>query len=143
MEDRDLDIARATLLESLGRTLDAAELHLSEGRPLQAIDLFLRDQGDQSSMVKAHTCIVQGLWQQISFGIPQKDCKTDDVASHLLQLATRLNASLLTQADHDQVRFSTRSVPHVLTYRTCLLFMEDFHVSGPRIWRLGPSADTR
>ncbi len=43
LEERDLDIALADLLESMGRLSEAAELHYSEGRREEAIELFLRE----------------------------------------------------------------------------------------------------
>ncbi|KAG6804891.1 hypothetical protein H0H92_001820, partial [Tricholoma furcatifolium] len=65
LEDMGLDIVRAAVLLSLERSEEAAELHLSEGRPLQAIPLFLKSK----SISKASECIASEIWRHISFGI--------------------------------------------------------------------------
>lgn len=73
MEDYGFEIARASLLESSGRLSEAAELHLLEGRPIKAIQLFLQDQSDEAAYQRAQDCILSGLWQHMSFSVTPKD----------------------------------------------------------------------
>jgi len=101
LEDRDLNVVHATLLESLGRSADAAELHLAKGRTLKAIRLFLKDKENEESMRRGNKCILQGLWGNISFGISPD--KTNTVFLELLDLAAQLNISLLESSDRDEV----------------------------------------
>ncbi|EIN13316.1 P-loop containing nucleoside triphosphate hydrolase protein [Punctularia strigosozonata HHB-11173 SS5] len=68
LEDFDFDIARAKLLESKGRILEAAELHLAEARPLDAIRLFLTDSANPKSLRRAASCLVQGMWTSSPLG---------------------------------------------------------------------------
>ena len=90
-EDYDLDVARATLLESMGRLSEAAELHLTEGRQLQAISLFLKDRDDPNSQRRARECILQGLWGHISFGVPRESFLENDTLIRLLELASKFD----------------------------------------------------
>lgn len=99
LEFRDLDIARATLLCSLGRTAEAAELHLSEGRTLDAICLFLQDCQNERSMRSASKYILQELWRNLSFGVSNRN----DTVMRLLDLSSTLDMSLLDSNDRDEV----------------------------------------
>lgn len=103
LEDRDLNIAgaRTSVLESMGRLADAAELHLVEGRTVEAIELFLRDQGSEDSMRRANKCILQGLWQDLSFGVSPRD--GNKAVAKLLELSNGLNISLLEPKERDEV----------------------------------------
>ncbi|KAJ7293966.1 hypothetical protein C8J57DRAFT_1444990 [Mycena rebaudengoi] len=101
LEDRGLDVAQATLLESLGRFAEAAELHLEEGRTFEAIKLFLQDQTTESSMRRGMECVLQGLWQRISFAIVPED--EDSSISRLLTLASKADVSLLSQTERDEI----------------------------------------
>ncbi|KAG6859929.1 hypothetical protein C0995_001823 [Termitomyces sp. Mi166 len=66
LEDLDLGVARAEVLVSLGRSAEAATLHLAEGRTQEAIPLFLKDSQSIHSMRQACLCILRGLWDNIS-----------------------------------------------------------------------------
>ncbi|KAH6917678.1 hypothetical protein BKA70DRAFT_1556138 [Coprinopsis sp. MPI-PUGE-AT-0042] len=63
-----LDESRALLLEKMGRTMMAADVHLEEGRLLEAIRVLLSNEEDQSSTARGHDLIVQALWKAMSFG---------------------------------------------------------------------------
>ncbi|EGN94529.1 hypothetical protein SERLA73DRAFT_114784 [Serpula lacrymans var. lacrymans S7.3] len=82
LEDYDLDVARATLLEKMGRLAEAAELHLAEGRQLEAIRLFIADRENIDSEDRAKKCLVDCLWQQLSFG---RSKSADNSHLHALQ----------------------------------------------------------
>ena len=69
LEDRNLDDAQVDLLIRHEKKSDAAEVHLSEGRVLQAIDLFLDDnENRQDSIQRATECVLQGLRKAMPFG---------------------------------------------------------------------------
>lgn len=69
MEDYDLDVSRAALLEQLGKFSDAAKIHLEEGRISEAIRLYLKDSLHEESLLLGIECILQGLWEKASFGV--------------------------------------------------------------------------
>jgi hypothetical protein len=69
LEDRNLDDAHVDLLIRHEKKSDAAEVHLSEGRVLEAIDLFLDDnENRQDSIQRATDCVLQGLRKAMPFG---------------------------------------------------------------------------
>jgi hypothetical protein len=97
LEARGMHGERATILESLGRLSDAAEIHLIDGRTSKAIALFLRDQ----NIDRASDCVVQGLWEIISFAVlPDTQ---DTRVSCLLDFAAQVDVSLLSQRKRDEV----------------------------------------
>ncbi|KAJ7671947.1 hypothetical protein B0H17DRAFT_1208872 [Mycena rosella] len=101
LEDRGLDIAHATLLESLGRFSDAAEVHLEEGRTFDAIKLFLRHQNNEHAMRRGIHCVLQGLWQRISFALSADE--EDPSVTLLLSLAAKADISVLSDNDRNEV----------------------------------------
>ncbi|KAF8807162.1 hypothetical protein BYT27DRAFT_7189247 [Phlegmacium glaucopus] len=96
LEDFDLDISRAAVLEKLRKYEDAAEIHLLEGRTLEAIRLFLMDGSNQAAIQRGNGCILQGLWEHVSFGV-KKFFKPEEVA-RLLALAAKIKSSDLLEA---------------------------------------------
>ena len=86
---------------SLGRVADAAELHLLEGRTIEALELFLKDKSDSSqSTRRAIHYILQGLWREISLG-SQKS--STDVVVKLFRYADSMDPSLLSSNERDEV----------------------------------------
>jgi hypothetical protein len=75
----------------MGRLKEAAELHLEEGRQLEAINLFLKDREDSDAQRRARECILQGLWDHISFGIPRTSLQGNDTVVQLLELASKFD----------------------------------------------------
>ncbi|EMD41416.1 hypothetical protein CERSUDRAFT_89982 [Gelatoporia subvermispora B] len=112
MDDYGLDVARATVLTELGRYAEAAQLHLSEGRMLEAIRLLLLD-GSEDSVQQASRCILDGLWMRLSFGLPglTEAARKDDTLRELLKLSGSLHASSLDQVAHDEV-IMFRAIAH-------------------------------
>ncbi|KII86508.1 hypothetical protein PLICRDRAFT_44106 [Plicaturopsis crispa FD-325 SS-3] len=103
MEAYDLDVQRASLLASVGRMAEAAELHLAEGRTLEAIHLFLKDGGNEVSMQRAKECLLDGLWQNLSFGVTAETASSNVALQQLLKLAGRLNPTLLEPSDNAEI----------------------------------------
>ncbi|KAH7874451.1 uncharacterized protein C8R40DRAFT_1108966 [Lentinula edodes] len=105
LEDRDMDIARAVLLVAHGRTREAAELHLAEGRTLEAIDYFLQDTDidHENSARRATECILDGLWRKLTFSVPPDQMTEDFDFVKLFQLAKKINQSSLTPNSRDEL----------------------------------------
>jgi len=100
--DRNLDLAHVDLLLLHGRNMEAAELHLGEGRILQAVDIFLRDKDNrEASMQKAHDCILEGLWALLPFGVSGSTVNSEEVDA-LLSRSELLDQGLLSKNDHDE-----------------------------------------
>ncbi|KAJ6573822.1 hypothetical protein DFH09DRAFT_1361892 [Mycena vulgaris] len=96
LEDRGLNVERATLLESLQKFSDAAEIHLNEGRTSKAIALFIQDR----NIARATECILQGLWEKFSFAVvPAQDTSV----KHLLELAAQVDVSCISQSNRDEI----------------------------------------
>lgn len=82
---------------------DAAEIHLLEGRTLEAIRLFLVDGNNQAAIKRGNACILQGLWEYVSFGV--KVFSKPEEVTRLLVLASKIKSSdLLEDAAVDEVR---------------------------------------
>lgn len=115
LEDRDMDIARAVLLVTHGRTREAAELHLAEGRILEAIDYFLQDTDTdhENSARRATECILDGLWRKLTFSVPPDQMTEDFDFVKLFQLAKKIDQSSLTPNSRDEV-----SIDRVLVLKT-------------------------
>lgn len=89
MDDFGFSVARVELLERYGRLCEAAEIHLAEGRTLDAIRMLIRDKANTESRSLLEQTLLKSIWQHISFGVPLRD---DDDATrpqlqHLLPLA--------------------------------------------------------
>ncbi|KDQ30332.1 hypothetical protein PLEOSDRAFT_155016 [Pleurotus ostreatus PC15] len=94
LEDRDLDVARATLMASIpGKLSEAAEIHLAEGRSLDAIRLFLQDERSDTAMRRASKSLLEGLWRQMSFGVSASE--PNEERDTLLGFAASIDASAL------------------------------------------------
>ncbi|KAF9033219.1 hypothetical protein BDZ89DRAFT_983953 [Hymenopellis radicata] len=103
LEDRGLDMARADLLQSVGQTVEAGELHYAEGHQEVAISLFLRDPSNESGMRRALECILEGLWQHCSFGIPFEDVRSDLLVERLLALSAKLDLNRIPPSESLQL----------------------------------------
>ncbi|KAF8974058.1 hypothetical protein BDZ97DRAFT_421872 [Flammula alnicola] len=102
LEDFDLDVSRAALLEKLGKFQDAADIHFAEGRTLEAIRLFLMDENDETSIRRGYHCILQGLWEKASFGVKSLD-RIEEVV-RLLALASKVKSlGMLDSIDTDEL----------------------------------------
>ena len=109
MEDRNLDHAQLDLLLLHGRKGKAAELQLSEGRIIEAIDLFLEDD-DDASMSRAKEIILQNLWHLTPFGVTL--IKRDKV-KELLDRSERITVD---ENDREEVGYSSSSAYFLRPY---------------------------
>lgn len=103
LENYDLDEARATMLQSRGKPLEAAEAHAKEGRVLEAVEVLLeRDAPSIEESKSAIRYVLAGLWKRMSFGIRFR--KSDAATTSLLQISSRLDPSEMTADQVDEVR---------------------------------------
>ncbi|KAG1854678.1 hypothetical protein C8R48DRAFT_721046 [Suillus tomentosus] len=102
MEDYDLDYVRASLLESHSRYYEAAELHLSENRPLEAVRAFIKDESNVDSTIRAADTMLEYFWRKCSFRITVKSI-ADEPLQHFIALADQLEANKLTPATRDLI----------------------------------------
>ena len=105
LEDYNLDIARATLLGKQGRYSEAAEVHLSENRPLDAIRVLLKDKGSRDTIQKAAKILLGALWRRCPFAVSLKQVAADQDVAALLNLAHKFPADFLDPLDHHEVCF--------------------------------------
>ncbi|KAG2048322.1 hypothetical protein BDR06DRAFT_962830, partial [Suillus hirtellus] len=102
LEDYDLDYARASLLESHSRYYEAAELHLSENRPLEAVRAFIKDHSKDDSTSRAADTILAYFWRKCSFRITAKSVVDEpESMQHFIALADELEMNKLTPATRD------------------------------------------
>ncbi|KAI9462690.1 hypothetical protein HD554DRAFT_2175805 [Boletus coccyginus] len=110
LESYDLDFARATLLENHGRYREAAELHLSENRPFDAIRDLLKEMGSRDATDMATEIVLEGLWRRCSFGVTSKEVSADrDVGPEERGSATRTRSFLQSPAG-TQILYSSGDV---------------------------------
>ncbi|KAG2085197.1 uncharacterized protein F5147DRAFT_794237 [Suillus discolor] len=102
MEDYDLDYARASLLESHSRYYEAAELHLSENRPLEAVRAFIKDDSKDDSTIRAADTILEYFWRKCSFRTTAQSV-ADEQMQHFIVLADQLETDKLTVATRDLI----------------------------------------
>ncbi|KAK0198135.1 hypothetical protein F5146DRAFT_995722 [Armillaria mellea] len=87
------------LLETMGRLSEAAELHYSEGRREEAIELFLRETENKNALRRAQECILEELWHRISFGVDSHVICSDLAVLRLMRFASRFDAALMGKAE--------------------------------------------
>lgn len=103
LEDYDLDEARATMLRSRGKTLEAAEAHAKDGRILEAVGVLLEHPApsiEESKMAIRY--VLAGLWKRMSFGMGFR--RSDTITATLLEISFRLDPSAMTEDEVDEVR---------------------------------------
>ncbi|KAK2462120.1 hypothetical protein APHAL10511_006583 [Amanita phalloides] len=99
-EDMCLDGARATILLSLGRSTEAVDCILADGRVLDAIKLLLKDRSLESTR-RACSYILQELWKLIPFGSRVENVRNS--AAELLSLSLKLNKTYLKLKDRSEI----------------------------------------
>ena len=105
-----LDECHADVLVELGRYQEAANIHIEEGRTMEAIQVLLHDKSQESTK-RANDHILRGLWQNTSFSMKIED--SDTAAMAFLSLASKVNHDFLSTTQKDEVGSST-------TYYSCL-----------------------
>ena len=127
LEDRNLDDALIDLFICHGRKSDAAKVHLSEGRVLQAIDLFLDDnENRQDSIISATNCVLQYLRKAMPFGGSVAGL---DIAE-LLRRSELLVPCILSQDILDEVKSHNFMLPLTLLFTPTV---QDRYVQGHKL----------
>ena len=129
LEDFDLDVSRAALYEKIGNFPAAAGVHLTEGRTLDAIRLFLKDSSNPTSILRGKDCILHGLWEHLSFGT--KLTERHDEVQKLLTLTS--NSLKPQEAVNSEVGDEVSKVHYVMfhlhnvisSYRCSCLFSRE------------------
>ncbi|KAI6165391.1 hypothetical protein EDD17DRAFT_226022 [Pisolithus thermaeus] len=102
LEDYGLDVALAALYESHGKYVEAAELHLNEDKPLDAIRVFLKDETDRHAVERAADILLECLWKHCSFGVPSKEFHTG-IPKTLISLSYQLPLDPLSPRARNEI----------------------------------------
>ncbi|KAG6331189.1 hypothetical protein ID866_7900 [Astraeus odoratus] len=97
--------AWARLLESCGRNLEAAQVHLCRGQVVKAVQSCLKAQQDEATFQFAVDIALDSLWPRCSFiAIPAKKSFQKTV-SDVLEIASNFPSERLSTSECDQLRF--------------------------------------
>jgi hypothetical protein len=103
LADYDLDEARATMLQSRGKALEAAEAHAKDGRVIEAVRVLLESSVpsiEESRMAIRY--VLAGLWKRMSFGV--RFSRSNATTASLLEISYKLDSSAMTEDQVDEVR---------------------------------------
>jgi hypothetical protein len=82
------------LLESRSMYYKVAEIHLSENRPMEAVQAFLKDNGNIDSVARAADTLLEFMWRKCSFRITPK-AAVDHSVRQAIALADKLQVKKL------------------------------------------------
>lgn len=99
----DLDVAKGTLLQHEELYGEAAEVHITEGRNVEAIQIFLKHLADKNCTKHAAACALRALWRHISFAVSPAITKTSSLLKQWLELASCLDPTFLAPNELDEV----------------------------------------
>ncbi|KAG2360020.1 hypothetical protein BDR07DRAFT_1487588 [Suillus spraguei] len=94
LEEYDLNDARVSLLVSHSMYYEVAEIHLSENRPMEAIQAFLKDNRNIDSAARAADTLLEFMWREFSFRITPK-ATVDNSVRQAIALADELQVKKL------------------------------------------------
>ncbi|KAH7885020.1 hypothetical protein F5I97DRAFT_1811384, partial [Phlebopus sp. FC_14] len=100
LENYDLDLQRAKLLESLTRFSEAGEVYLTAKQPTDAVRAFKKD---INSMGRAADILLQCLWRRCSFAISPSKVAKDEYVAQLLSLSGDLPLDWLSPVVRDEI----------------------------------------
>ncbi|PCH33053.1 nucleoside triphosphate hydrolase protein [Wolfiporia cocos MD-104 SS10] len=103
LDDLGLDHARFTVLKSLKRSAEAAEILLLQGRIMDAIDTFMEDESNPTAILRASQCLLDELWRGLSLGISTSSA-VSAANSSLQELIHQLQRMNLDMLDNDHTR---------------------------------------
>ncbi|KIM51667.1 hypothetical protein SCLCIDRAFT_33255 [Scleroderma citrinum Foug A] len=106
LEKKRLDDPRILILQSEGRFIEAAEVELDRGKPMQAIQLFLKDFTSEVAIQRAAAIALDNLWQECSFGVPvrKKLRQKGSPAYQILQSVQEIRSEHLSSSVSGQIR---------------------------------------
>ncbi len=138
LEERDLDVALADVLVEERRFSEAAELHNSEGRKEQAIELFLRQTEDKAALRRAQECILEELWHRISFGVDPKVIRSDPTVMRLIHSASRLEATFTERTKEVSISLGSSYPSYlILMHFQLSMFTAIIYAQTSRLCELG------
>jgi len=85
----------------MGRYQDAADVHITEGRRKEAIEVLIADTKSDEAAARVAKYSLEEVWQNTSFG--RKIQPQDSSTVEYLTLATRMDNRSLTPSQRDQV----------------------------------------
>ena len=101
LEDYGLDEARAALLEELGRIAEAADIHARNGDTLKAVEMLIAPADHNTDHERlAVEFLLTGLRKRFTLEVLPTP---NPAVSGLLRLAGRLNRSVITEQEADEV----------------------------------------
>ncbi|KIN94542.1 hypothetical protein M404DRAFT_380086 [Pisolithus tinctorius Marx 270] len=103
LETYGLDVALVVLYESHGKYVEAAELHLSEDKPLDAIGVLLKDKTNEHAMRRAADILLDCLWKHCSFGVSPKEFYAG-IPKTLISFSHQLPLNLLSPRARDEIK---------------------------------------
>ena len=106
LEEYGLDVAQSALLEKLRRYSEAAEVHLSGDRPLDAIKDLLKAKGSHNAIRRATKVMLDELWRRCSFGVSSEEVAANQDVVVLLNLVPKFPVDFLDPLDRHEVCFS-------------------------------------
>ncbi|KAG2070722.1 hypothetical protein BDR04DRAFT_1076592 [Suillus decipiens] len=129
LEEYDLDRARVSLLESHSMYYEVAEIHLSENRPMEAIQAFLKDDKYTGSAARAADTLLELMWRKYSFRIAPKAAVADGSVRRAIALADQLQMKKLEPMTRNLVLMfqSILREDHESLNKLALTFQEHGH----------------
>ncbi|KIY72673.1 hypothetical protein CYLTODRAFT_343644, partial [Cylindrobasidium torrendii FP15055 ss-10] len=138
LDERGLDVARATVLQARGEVVKAAELHYSEGRRKQAIQLLLGAQENDEAVKKGITYLIDEVWRHCSFGTTTAMFTENSTANELITTVRTLGRSYSKAApgDGDKLAMFMAVSSSGIERGTLLGMGRQFDRSGKRAYAL-------
>ncbi|KAI6128736.1 hypothetical protein EDD16DRAFT_1739250 [Pisolithus croceorrhizus] len=138
LETYGLNVALVVLYESHGKYVEAAELHLSEDEPLDAIKAFLKDKTNQHAVGRAADVLLECLWKHCSFGVAREELH-NGIPKTLISLSHQLPLDLLLPQARERIRMFQTAAAENLDRRTLEVLAEFFkeqNESATALWCL-------
>ncbi|KIK18632.1 hypothetical protein PISMIDRAFT_178561 [Pisolithus microcarpus 441] len=138
LETCGLDVALAALYESHGKYHEAAELLLSEDKPLYAIGDFLKDKTDPHAVRRAADVLLECLWKHCSFGVARWELH-NGIPKSLISLSHQLPLDPLSPRTREGIKMFQTAAADELDRRTLEVLAETFeeqNESAAALWCL-------
>lgn len=93
MEEYGFTAAQAETLQEDGQAEKAVDVHLSEGRLLDAVHILSANSGDITNILRACRCVLDGLWSFLPLGADIDKIKHEPSFLELVDKARQLSES--------------------------------------------------
>ncbi|KAH7884002.1 hypothetical protein F5I97DRAFT_1631620 [Phlebopus sp. FC_14] len=140
LKEYDFDVAQVVLLGSHERFFDAAELHLSENRPLDAIRLFIKEYLKNTAncipLKRAADILLDNLWRYCSLGVAVVE-SPDEAAAQFFAMIGEVPLDSLPALTRDQIlMFKAGAEQDVITLERLTASFLDRKDSNAALWIL-------